>query len=141
MLVLLRKWIRANKIARVVVAIAYLFITFTIPLRHVCSPCQVGSLTCRFDNAHNCHCNTCTDVQSDVALEKNNGRKDDTHRNAFCPACMYSITGKTTEVNFKATSIGTEIIISTIPLLHSNIVKKVVWAFPIALRAPPVINS
>lgn len=141
MSVLLRKWIRAHKIVRIAVAIAYLLITFIVPLHHACNPCRTGPPNCRFDNVYHCHYGTGASAQFEVVSERDNGNEKALSHNRLCLACMYSTTGKTTEVNSAATPISIEIPISVQHLLRSKVVKQAEWASSIVSRAPPITNS
>jgi len=129
----LRKSVRADNTARFVVAVIYLFITFTIPLSHTCHLHGVGS--------HHYRCETEAWAKPVVPSERDNCKAQALSSNDLCMACVYLGNSKASEITAKLTVINTEIPISSQFLPRSRALKQYEWMFSILTRAPPIIIS
>ncbi len=128
-----------QKTARAMMAGAYLFVTFAIPITHTC-----GLIETRyghhFDNPGSCSCTEIhTELQSGSAQDKY--EPEILSGSGSCMACQYSIASKSTEVHAGGVLISTKVFACFQTLPARGLVKQVEWFTSIFLRAPPNINS
>jgi len=139
MSVLLKRWLRASRAARLAVGLIYLGVTFTMPFCH--RTCGLGSVhrqNCKFGNR--CYCSCC---ESSSCKEINIPSKNAEHEAGglpdygLCMACMYSITSHATRANTAAPAFRNEAVAFAQSLPLTSIVKRSEWFLSVSLRAPP----
>lgn len=137
----LKKWIR-HRVARIAVAIAYLFITFTIPLTHTCNLHKAHPQAYHYTSTYDCHSfesHTCTPLK--IVLFQNSFKTKVLFHHGPCMACLYSITSRSVQVNPGPSLVNTEVLTSVRSLHDSLVTKQLEWTSSIVLRAPPVSIS
>lgn len=136
-----KKWIR-HGMARIAVAVAYLFITFTIPLSHTCNLHKADPQACHSNGTfHCCSFESPVCTQSEFKLKKSSCRTESRLYHSFCEACVYSMNCRATEISSAAAPIIIEIPDFVQYSPDSRITKRLEWTSSIFLRAPPVSIS
>ena len=141
MLGLLKKWIK-HGVARIAVAITYLFITFTIPLAHTCNLHKAHPQACCSNGTFNC-CSLETPVGThpEFDLKQSSYNIESGRNNSLCLACLYSMNCRSTEISPAIIPIIIAIPAFVQPLQYSRLAKRLEWTFSILSRAPPVSIS
>jgi len=136
-----KKWVR-YEVARIAVAIAYLFITFTISLTHTCNLYKADPRACHSNSAyHRCSFESHTCTQLKIALFQNSFKTKVLTHHGPCTACLYSITSRSVQVNPGPSLVNTEVLTSFRSLHNSLVTKQLEWTSSIVLQAPPVSIS
>jgi len=137
----LKKWIR-HGVARIAVAIAYLFITFTIPLTHTCNLHKAHPQACHFNSTYDGRSfESHTYTQLKTVLFQNSLKSKVLFHHGPCMTCLYSITSRSLQVNPEPSLVKTEVLTSVRSLHDSLVTKQLEWTSSIVLRAPPVSIS
>ncbi len=129
-------------VARIAVAIIYLFITFTISLTHTCNLYKADPRACHSNSAYHCwsfESHTCTQLK--IALFQNSFKTKVLTHHGPCMACLYSITSRTVQVIPGPSLVNTKLLTSVRALHDSLVTKQFEWTSSIVLRAPPVSIS
>jgi hypothetical protein len=138
---LLKKWIK-HGVARIAVAIAYLFITFTIPLTHTCNLHKAHPQACCSNSTfHCCSFETAVCTHSEFNLKQSSYNIESGCHNSLCLACVYSMNCRSTEISPATTPIIIAIPAFIQSLPYSRFAKRLKWTCSTISRAPPVSIS
>jgi hypothetical protein len=133
-----RRWLRF-RLARITIAAIYIFTTFTFPVTHICDLRAADSQARHFANS--CHCDSIEPhiyTQARVLSERNSQQGENSHCEALCAACIYSLISRSSVINSATKQISYDIPAHLQSLPDSNIVKQFEWTSSILLRAPPI---
>ena len=135
-----KKWITAPRGIRIILAFLYLFVTFGVPLSHIC---QFADKDIHHPysecTSHRHEDDNLTELR--LAYSQSNCENKSQLHSTYCSACLYSLTSKTFKLCSKVSlcSMGTAVDIQILPQL--NFTQQFEWLSSISLRAPPCIAS
>lgn len=138
MSVLLKRWLRASRAARIAVGLIYLVVTLTMPLCHTCGLGEAHRQTCNCgDGCHYSCCEISSCEQLSVSSKHTERKAGSRSNHGLCMACMYSITSNATRANIAAPALRNEALTFAQSLPSASIVKRSEWFSSVSLRAPP----
>lgn len=137
---LLRKWIK-HRMAKITVAIVYLFITFTVPISHTCNLNKAYLQACHSNGTFHCCSFAAVCTQPEFNLKQSSYNIKSGFHDSLCLACVYSMNCRATEISSAATPIiiGIPAFVQSLP--DSRVTRRLEWTSSIILRAPPVSIS
>lgn len=141
MLGFLKKWIR-HRVARILIAITYLSVTFTTPLVHTCNLHKAYPQGCYSNGTfHCCSLETAVRTHPEFNLKQSSYNIESGCHNSLCSACVYSMNCRSTEISPATTPIIIAIPAFVQSLPDSKVARQFEWTSSIMLRAPPVSIS
>ena len=135
-----KKWLTAPGGIRIILALLYLFVTFSIPLSHTC---QLA------DKDVHSHHSECTNhrhedgnlIELRLASSQSNCDNKNQPNSTYCSACLYSLTSKAFKFCSNASLCSTQTVVRTQILPRLDFTKQLEWFSSVSLRAPPSITS
>jgi len=142
MFTLLKKWFSASLCMRVIVALLYGLVNFTVPLNHTCYSakedpygCYLAHPSCQFTDG------SCARTRHKIALNQNISDDKVFSYGQFCLACLYSLTSKLFKLNSATSLVSVDAFVKVRFIYHLNFTKQFEWFSSAPLRAPPIITS
>jgi hypothetical protein len=142
MITLLKKRFYASPYMRVIVALFYGLINFTVLLNHTCCSAKEEPYGCHIENS-SCHFpeESCAGTRPKIALNQNSADGKVSSRRQYCSACLYSLTSKLFRLNSAVFMASVDAVVETRVILHLNFTKQLEWFSSAPLRAPPILTS
>lgn len=135
-----KRWFTANREARIILAFLYTYISLTISLNHTCHQACHKRPECHHEYTTHCHDFSC-DVESKTVLCEIGSPSTTCTDSQYCPACLYSLLAKSSEISQKVLPIVIEVVSISQILPQLNFTKQSEYLSSVSLRAPPCIIS
>jgi hypothetical protein len=138
----LKKQFKKHEAACVAILVVYLAVVLGISANHTCEVCH---RYCRNSDSYNQNfqsdCNSCTDIQSYMALRQSDNQPELRHSQTQCAACLYSTIAKSFRSRINSRLINPTILRILRILPFTTVIKQSEWRSSISLRAPPIKAS
>ena len=142
MFTLLKKRFGASPGMRIIVALLYGLVNFTVLLNHTCYSNKEDLHGWRFKYS-SCHFEEgrCAEARLKFELNQNNPNGKIFSDRQYCTACLYSLTSKLYKLNPPTPLVSVEAVVKVQFIYHLNFTKQFEWLSSAPLRAPPIVTS
>ncbi len=142
MFTLLKKWFNASLCMRVIVALLYGLVNFTVHLNHTCYSakeepygCHSAHPSCQFTDGG------CARTRLNIKLNHESSNSTVLSYSKYCLACIYSLTSKLFKLNSATSLVSVEAVVKVRFIYHLSFTKQFEWFSSAPLRAPPIVTS
>lgn len=134
----MKKWIKAPKKMRVIIALLYVYVGLAISLDHTCYPTRKYVDNCHLENIdHNLSADGCAELCFASTFNQNSFHSKFESHDQYCPACLYLLTSKSSKFSSEPLLIAAETVAIIQILRHWNFTSQFEWLCSNPLRAPP----
>jgi len=142
MFIFLKKQFGASYGMRVVIALLYGFVNFTLLLNHTCYSINEDLYSCHLEDS-NYHFaeEKCTGTHLEIEFNQNDSNRKALSCRQSCSACLYSLTSKLYKFNRSVPQVLVEAFAKVRFKYHLNFTKQFEWLSSAPLRAPPAVIS
>ncbi len=142
MFTILKKWGSASLCMRVIVALLYGLVNFTLLLNHTCYSTKEKLHGCHLENSsYHFDEESCAGTRIEIELNQNSSNSNVLSYRQYCPACLYLLTSKLFKLNSTASMVPVEAVVKIRLIYHLNFTKQFEWLSSAPLRAPPIVIS
>ena len=142
MFTFLKKWFSASLCMRVIVALLYGLVNFTLLLNHTCYSTKEELHSCHLENSsYHFGEESCARTRIEIELNQNSSNSKILSYRQYCPACLYSLTSKLFKLYSMAPMVSVEAVVKIRLIYHLNFTKQFEWLSSAPLRAPPIVIS
>jgi len=142
MFTVLKKRFSTSLCMRVIVALLYGLVNFTLLLNHTCYSTKEEQHGCHLENSSYLFGEeSCAGTRIEIEFNQNSSNSNVLSYRQYCPACLYLLTSKLFRLNPAAPLILVEAVVRVRFIYHLNFTKQFEWLSSAPLRAPPIVIS
>ena len=135
---ILKKWIKAPKRMRVILALLYGYVGLAISLNHTCCPARKYVPNCHLEWLdHHLSDDGCAELYFESTFNQNVFHSKSESHNQYCPACLYNLTSKPSKFSSEPLLVAAETKAKIQILRYWNFTNQFEWLRSNPLRAPP----
>ena len=142
MVTFLKKRFSAFYGMRVVIALLYVYVNFTVLQNHTCYSINEDLYGCHLEDSNYQFAKaTCSGTHLEIKLNQNNYNSTVLSNVESCTACLYSLISQLFKLNQTTPQALGEYVVKVRFIYHLNFTKLFEWLSSASLRAPPIVTS